>query len=507
MPSRFRWAQRHANLMGGLALAAIAVLTAASYALHLAFAIVSPLFVLVVVALSLSGNFVWSALASMLAAACLDYFFIDPLFSFAVARRMSLVALVSFLATSLVITRLVTRVRREAATSMQHRDRIDSLYRLAQHLLELEPEAAVGEVLLQPFLGAFGAQAVCIFDGEKGESYTLGTSRANLPERTQACFEQNRDQDDPIDHVSVRRLRVGGKATAAMGFEGLEEPELTAGPLAALATASQERTHAFRKAGEAAAAAQTEVYRSALLDALAQEFKTPLATILTAAGGIREAGALRAEQLEMADTVESEAMRLGMLTSRLLRVARLDREDVRPRMEICDVAEVASGVVEQYRRLSLDRQISLVRRVERTEAWTDTELLRLALGQLLDNACKYSRPGSRIAIELDSEDGMFFARVTNTGSSIPEVDRKHIFDRFYRGEEARRFTAGSGLGLYVARKVALAHGGTLELETGELEQGGPGDSVSFRLAIPIAESELEKEKAGAWEAPARQVQP
>ncbi len=489
----FRWAQANPARMAALAIAAVGGLAAASYALHLAFSIASSLFLLVVVLLSLSGSFAWSAIVSVLAAACLDFFTVDPLFSFAVAERPSLTALVSFLATSLVITRLVTRIRHESATSLRHRDRIDRLYGLAQQLLALEPESAVGETLLEPFVGVFGVQAVCIFDGEKGELHALGASRADLAERTRAAFRQDRDQDDPAHRVSVRRLRVGGKTTAAMGFEGLEEPELTAGPLMSLAATSQERTRAFRKAREAAATAQTEVYRSALLDALAQEFKTPLATILTAAGGIREAGSLRAPQIEMADAVETEAVRLGTLTTRLLGVARLDREDVRPRMEICDVAAVAAGVVEQYRRLAQDRPVCCVCQTERIEAWADAELLRLALSQLLDNAGKYSLPGSEITVEIGAHGGMFSVRVSNCGSSIPAVDRQRIFERFYRGEDARQFTVGSGLGLYVARKIALAHGGTLELEA-----DGPPDRVTFRLAIPIAESDSEKQNGAAY---------
>ena len=109
-----------------------------------------------------------------------------------------------------------------------------------------------------------------------------------------------------------------------MGFEGLSEPASEAGPLAALAATLLVRTRAFRSASHAIATAQTETYRSAILDALAHEFKNPLATILTAGGGLREAGPLGPEQQEMAEMVETEAARLGHRTSRLLRVARLD---------------------------------------------------------------------------------------------------------------------------------------------------------------------------------------
>lgn len=470
--------------MAFLGIFAVAVLTAACYWLHLDFATASPLYLLAVVLQSLSGSFIWSAVVSVLAVGCLDYFFVTPVFSFAVTGPLNVVALASFLMTSLVITKLVSRVRTEARVSALQKDRIDRLYHLAQQLLALEPEMAVGERLLQPFAGVFGTRAVCIFDGEKAESHMLGKSRAHLPERTRTAFLQEQDADDPVNHVSVRRLRVGGKTTGAMGFEGLEEPALTAGPLISLAAASQERTRAFQKASEAAAATQTEIYRSAILDALAHEFKTPLATILAAAGGIRETGSLGAEQIEMTETVESEAARLGSLTSRLLRVARLDREDVRPQMEFIDVAALVTDIVEQYKGLPSDRKVSLKCPAHPVEAPADAELLRLALSQLLDNARKYSLPDSDIKVELEAQDAMIFIRVSNSGSSIPATEQNRIFERFYRGAEARRFSTGSGLGLYVARKIALAHGGMLDLDIERLNEG-----VTFYLAIPRGKGE------------------
>jgi two-component system sensor histidine kinase KdpD len=478
------WPSLRRTLLGA---AAVAVLTAASFeVLGLSLGIASPLYLLVVVLQSLTGDFFSSAVVSVLAAGCLDYFFVPPLFSFEVTGPLNVAALISFLVTSLVITKLVSRIRTEARVSLLQKDRIDRLYHLAQQLLALEPEMAVGERLLQPFAGVFGTRAVCIFDADKAELYALGRSRSHLPERTRAAYFQEQDSDDPVNQVSVRVLRVGGKTTGAMGFEGLEEPRLTAGPLISLAAASQERTRAFQRASESAAAAQTEVYRSAILDALAHEFKTPLATILAAAGGIRETGSLRAEQLEMAETVESEALRLGSLTSRLLRVARLDREDVRPQMEVTNLASLVADMVEQYKRLPSDRRFSFTHQAESIEASVDTELLRLALSQLLDNASKYSLPGSEITVAMETQGDMIYVRVANSGSSIPAGEQHRIFDRFYRGEDARRFTTGSGLGLYVARKIALAHGGLLDLDIERLNEG-----VTFYLALPRARNESE----------------
>jgi two-component system sensor histidine kinase KdpD len=183
----------------------------------------------------------------------------------------------------------------------------------------------------------------------------------------------------------------------------------------------------------------------------------------------------------MADTVEGEAARLGRLTSRLLRIARLDRENIKPRSEQFDISTLASHTVDQYARQFPDRRLSIAKaRGGSIEVLADQELLRLALSQLVENACKYSSPGAFVRVSIEPRDKSVSVSVSNTGSSIPANEKRLVFDRFYRGAEVKNYTAGSGLGLYVARKIALAHGGTLDLESA----GPANNSVTFRLEIP-----------------------
>jgi two-component system sensor histidine kinase KdpD len=465
---------------------AVAALTYLSYKSHLDLPVVGPLYLLVVVIQSLSGDYLSAAIVSILAVANLDYFFAEPRFSLRVSHPLDLVALVSFLGTALVITKLVSRVRREARLARLQTERMDHLYELAQQALGLEPETAVGERFLELFLGVFGTRAVCLFDSDTTEMHSVGAVRSEVVQQTREAFIRDLDVDNPASDICIRCFRVAGRVTGAMGFEGLENPELTAGPLVSLAAALQERTRAFRRASEAAAATQAEVYRTAILDALAHEFKTPLATIMAAAGGLSEAGPLNREQRDLAGAIESEVARLGSLTSRMLRVARLDREEVKPRFEATDVNSLLGELVYQYSS-SPDRRFSLATRGRDLGALADPELLRLAISQLLDNACKYSPPGSSVEIDAERQGDLISVRVSNTGTSIPLSERNRIFERFYRGKEVRRFTSGSGLGLYVARKIALAHGGDLQLDASR--KGN--DGVTFRLTIPQAKIEVE----------------
>jgi len=463
----------------------VALLTSLAFRLHLSIATASFCFLLLLVLQSLSGDTTASVIVSFLAVGCLDYFFTQPVFSFDVASPFDLLPLVSFLVTGLVITQLVIKVRSKAESYRGQQEKLQQLYGLAQQLLALEPDAAGGNRFLEPFLRVFGCTAACLFDFGSADVYMAGHPHPDLETKTAEAFIHGRESDDPTRGISVRCIRISGRTIGAIGFEGLEDPTLTAGALAALAAAHLERLHSFAHASRAAATAQSESYRTAILDALAHEFKTPLATILAAAGALREGDDLGPHHREMAETVESEAARLGRLTSRLIRTARLEREEVKPWIELIDLTATLSDTVNYYKKLSTNRRISVVKECDSTEVLADPELVRLAVSQLLDNACKYSAPGCTITLSVTRQGDHLAVRVLSPGNPIPSAERSKIFDRYYRGLDARRNVPGSGLGLFVARKIALALGGSLDLDT-EL---GAADGVAFRLMLPVPENE------------------
>ena len=461
----------------------VALLTLICFEVHLDLASALPLYMLLIVVQSISGDFRSAVILSLLSAGCLDFFFTPPLFTLYMNNALNVIALVAFVLTALVITTLVAGERKHAESSTLQKDRLDRLYKLSQQLLALEPEAMMTEKFLEPFRQLFGVTAICAFDAETAELHIVGASQHDLAHKTRETYISGHDLNDTDSRLSVRcfRFSSSGRMTGAIGFEGLQEPEETTGSLAVLTAALVERTKAFHKATISAAATQAEEYRSAVLDALAHEFKTPLATILAAAGGIREAGPLGPEQQDMAETIESESVRLSSLTSRLLRTVRLDREEIKPRLEVIDLEYLAAQLASQYLERSPDRRILLKNPYDRVEVPADPQLLRIALSQLVENACKYSVPGSDVTIAIDRQGDSVAVKVSNTGSSIPYSERTRIFERFYRGSDASRTTSGSGLGLYVARKIAIAHGGALELEVEERATA----KVTFSLRIPV----------------------
>jgi two-component system sensor histidine kinase KdpD len=133
---------RHA-LFGAFA---VALLTFFCFRVHLDLASAIPLYLLVVVLQSLTGDFRSSAIVAVLSTGCLDFFFTEPLFSLRMANPLNALALLAFLVTALVITKLVSRVRQEAESSRLQKERLSRLYKLFHQLLTLEPTTVLREI-------------------------------------------------------------------------------------------------------------------------------------------------------------------------------------------------------------------------------------------------------------------------------------------------------------------------------------------------------------------------
>ena len=475
--TRHHWQRYWQAAVSGLA---IAVATFTCYKLHFNAATVVLLYLLVIVWQSLAGGFALSAAVALVAAVCLDFFFLPPLLSLRITDPLNVLAFAVFVVIALVVTRLVSRLGAEAGRAGRRSRNLEQLNLVAQQLLLVRPEHLDDMPMVKVIREGFAASAVCLFDGGTAAFRMDGASKCGLAERTRQAYILGEDSDDQTAGVVVRCLRAGSAVTGAIGFEDFPDSEWLAGPLSVLAAASLEQARAFRKASYEIAAAQTEVFRTAVLDALGHEFKTPLATVLAVVGGLQESQRLGPEEQEMAAIIEQETARLSSLSSRLLRMARLDREEVKPRMSSTDISALVERVVERFAGQSREHRVTVSCQPQCGEVSADAELLDLALTQLLDNAFKYSAPGSSVTITIVPEESSVAVRVRNEGSSIPPHERDRIFERFYRGIDVRKLVSGAGLGLHVARKIAVAHGGNLVLD----QSNSPG-SVIFCLRLPV----------------------
>jgi two-component system, OmpR family, sensor histidine kinase KdpD len=463
----------------------IALLTLISYRLHINNATIVLFYLLVLVQQSLTGEAVASVIVAIFTAGCLDFFFLPPPLSFRVDNAVDAWALLVFPITALVVTRQVTRVRLEALRAHRHGAEVERLYSIARRLLVLRPDQVGGIPALEVFRDVSEAAAVCVFDAGTAEVSIDGISKHDLAERTRQAYIFGKDTDDVSCGVFVRCLRIGSAITGAVGFEGVPHPETISPAFPVLAATALERAHAFRVVSDETAATKAEVFRTAILDALAHEFKTPIATILAVVGALRESERLEAEELEMAGIIESETARLSTLTERLLQLARLDREEVRPRIKSTNILALVEPIANRYASQFSERRISVSCPSPCIKAPADRELLDLAITQLLDNALKYSIPDSAVTLQITKEEESVMIRVRNEeGNFIAPGEQERIFERFYRGTDVRKLISGAGLGLYVARKIVVAHGGSLVLD-----KSTSAGTVVFSVKLPMSTNE------------------
>lgn len=331
---------------------------------------------------------------------------------------------------------------------------------------------------------ALGISGICFYEAGTGEVYSTGSITSELESDTRATYIAGQDQADPAAGITIRRLITAGRATGAIAFQGLQNPEFTAEPLVLLAAAVLERERQSLHATEIAVNAGIDAFRSAVFEALANECKKALTTILAATGGVRQAGFLRPEQLEMTDLVEEEASRLEKTISRLDCIARLYHGDVVPRTEPANLTLIVEQAIDQWTRTSPDPVVFAPGDAV-FKVLADLELIRFAVTQLLDNASQASGSGAAVHVEVkaavESESRSVAVRIFGEGIATPCHLPHRIFDRACIADPASN-APRLGLGLYAARKIVVAHGGTLDLDEEKMQTQG----VAFRLSLPLA---------------------
>jgi PAS domain S-box-containing protein len=229
---------------------------------------------------------------------------------------------------------------------------------------------------------------------------------------------------------------------------------------------------------------ELERVRSEFVATAAHELRTPLAAIYGAVRTIRRddyelAPEIREQFLTM---IERESERLKELMDQLLVTAQLDRDSLRVRSEIVDAGELCRSIVDSA-ELHIPDSIQLTAELAPTPVTVraDPERLRQAIGNLLDNAIKYSPNGGRIALRTITRDGQGVIEVSDEGIGIPAGEQERIFEKFYRLDPSMtRGVGGSGLGLYIIHELIAHMQGEVAVES-QLDRGS-----TFTISLPLA---------------------
>jgi two-component system sensor histidine kinase KdpD len=447
-------------LRGCLAgVAAVALLTFCAFRLNLNLSTSGFLYFLIVVMVAVVWGFWEASVTSLIAVNCLNYFFVPPVLTWRVSDPQNWVALATFEVTALTVSRLSTRAQSQARAEARQRAEVEKLYELSRRILFLDRRLTIGPQIVALIQEIFRTESVALFDAALARLDATGSGADGLEQLARSAYFQDSTLEGADAHTWAHVLRLGSRPVGAIAIRGPELGRLTIVPIASLAAIALERARSFEKESRAEASHQTEQLRTAVLDALAHAFKTPLTAIRTASSGLLEAGRLSTDDTELAALIDEQAEHLNRLTSELLQMARIDAAEVRLRRECVSVLTLIEDVLARYGEQLRGRRLEVSDSASLLEVQGDRKILLAALEQFVDNASKYSTPGSPISVTAEENLGEIVIAIHNEGPPVRPADRERIFERFYRAEESRHRAPGTGLGLSIAKKAAEAHGG------------------------------------------------
>ena len=220
--------------------------------------------------------------------------------------------------------------------------------------------------------------------------------------------------------------------------------------------------------------------KEAFVASVSHELRTPLTAVLGYLELLRDQEDVPPDIAAQLAVVERNARRLEALVADLLHVAQAKETGLQLERAPVDLAGLVQEAVDSARAYADVAGVRLEAELpERLDAPLDGPRLRQVVDNLLSNALKYTRPGGSVRVVLEGGEEELRLTVVDTGMGIDEEEQSHVFNRFYRGEDARRRQIpGTGLGLSIAAAIVEAHGGTLRLES-ELDVGS-----TFLVTLP-----------------------
>ncbi len=448
-----------------------------------------------------------SLLATVASSLCYNFFFLPPVYTFTITDPTNVAAFVFFTFVAVVVSHFAARGRTRTVAAHERVRAVELLYAFSRKL------AGVGT--LDDVLWATAYQAALML---KVRVVLL------LPEEGTIVVKAGYPPEDMLDDADVAAAkwawehdRAAGRGSdtlpgakrlflpmrtgrGAIGVVGIDSdkpgPLLTPDQrrlLDALMDQSAlaiERVRLVEDLERAKRAAETDRLRSALLTSISHDLRTPLAAVLGAAGTLRDlSNALSdGEKADLLATVIDEAERLNRFIANLLDMTKLESGAVVPNTARHDVGEIVGSALRRAGKILSRHSVDLELAAGLPMLDVDAVLLEQVLFNILDNAAKYSSPGTNIRIQSWRDGESVYLRIVDEGDGIPSGDLERIFDKFYRAQKGDQVRAGTGLGLAISRGFVEAMHGTI---TAENRMDRPGAVFTIRLPIPAGAQQLD----------------
>jgi two-component system sensor histidine kinase KdpD len=474
---------------------------------------VSMLYLLAVMATAVGYGRGPAIFASVSAFLIFDFFFVQPPHQLSVSDPAEWVSLLFFLLTAIVTGQLAADQRQRAREARQREREAVVLYDVVRLLSEGSSDqvleqvaermrqeldvAAVGIELWQsagnPRWVSTGApDAVVGLRDSAGAAHVLHPAPGAVidsrrtPARWVRIVQSTRSssrQDVRLAPVRVSERRVGSVLLrgASQRFDAADDRLVAA--VATQIGVAYERARLREEATEAEILRRTDQLRSALLNAVSHDLRTPLATIIASAGSLRQQDVAWTdeEREDFARAIEEEATHLNRLVGNLLDLSRIEGGSLRPQQSWQDMETVIDDVVDRLRPVTRRHHLRVHIADALPPIWLDPVEIGEVIYNLIENAAKYAPPGTDIDLTARTDSGNVEVSVADRGPGIPEAALAHVFDPFYRVVDGRTRSAGLGLGLAVVKGLVEAHSGRVWVES------RVGGGARFAFTLPLKE--------------------
>lgn len=231
-----------------------------------------------------------------------------------------------------------------------------------------------------------------------------------------------------------------------------------------------------------------ETLKTDFVSNVSHEMKTPIAIIKNYAELLQTGKGTEEDRLEYARNIEEAAGRLSSLISNILRLNKLEHQQIDPEIESYDLCGQLEACILNYEEMWDEKDLDLeVDLEEKTVVDADKSLMELVWNNLLSNAIKFTEPGGRVAVRQTFSDGYAVVEVTDTGCGMSRESIRHIFDKFYQGDTSHS-QEGNGLGLALVRRILVLMNGEISV----VSEAGSGST--FTVRIPAAGKIQEKDQ-------------
>ena len=471
------------SALRGLACGALLTLIVFVYVkwVHVNPTTVAMTFLLAILCISAAWGLRYAIPTSIAAALCFNFFFLPPFGTLTIAETQNWVALFAFFSVSVIASNLSERARRQTQEAHQRRQDVERLYVLSQQLLAAENALELLKAVPGYITDTFGVTHAAVYLSTRDQTYRSDPERQEIPfDLLRESAVRGEVLIDVVRKMAIAPLRMGLRVVGAFGVTGEKPSRQILEAVGSLIAISIERARAVEDLAHNRASAESERLRSALLDSVTHEFRTPLTSIKASVTTLRSGTSLqKAEYEDLLAVIEEECDRLNRLVGEAVEMAQLDAKEVKLDLKAQQIREPIEMAIAEFKHSLADHPVEVRLPQALPAVLMDATWIRKVLQHLLENAAKYSAPNSPIFISSELRNDRLVTSVADRGTGIDDLERSMIFDKFYRGQSQRYRVQGTGMGLAIVKAIVEAHGGRIEVTS----QLGHGSVFSFGLPL------------------------